>query len=164
MARSYPMLLFALLVLMVPVESAAGSGKLTGLREVRLEIKDLSRIEKELGLNEDSIKDHAFVLLRSKLPRLAVSESATSFVHVAPIIHFVTNQGGKKTGYYGFVLIRVFRRVMIVEIRKVTEVSVWEEIISIIGPLGSGHAATNVRESLNELLTNLAADWYRDNP
>ena len=164
MARLYTILLFALLVLVMPVESAALSGNLTGLRKVSIVVKDLDRVEKELGLNEDELKAHVLVLLWSKLPRLAVSESGTPVVHVAPLIEFIKTEGGKKTGYYGFVLIRIVRRIIIVETSKDTEASVWGEAFSVIGPLDFGNAVNNVRGVLDRLLTEFAADWYRDNP
>ena len=72
MARLYPMLLFALLVLMVPVESAGQYGQLAKLSEVGISVESLTRASKELGLTKEDIKNHVFVFLRSKLPRLEV--------------------------------------------------------------------------------------------
>ncbi len=54
MTRLYPMLLFALLVLVVPVESAGQDGQLARLIEVKIVVEDLSSDAKELGVNKDA--------------------------------------------------------------------------------------------------------------
>ncbi len=92
MARLYPMLLFALLVLMVPVESAGQDGQLAKLSEVQIVVEDLRQGEKELGLREDDIKNYVFVFLRSKLPRLAVKDS------VQPSVLIVINMTKGRIG------------------------------------------------------------------
>ena len=50
MARLYTILVFALLVLVVPVESAGQNGQLARLSEVHIVVERLSQDAKELGL------------------------------------------------------------------------------------------------------------------
>jgi len=61
MARFYTMLLFALLVLVMPVESAGQNGEIAKLSEVQIVVNNLSQESKELGLNMGEIKNHVFV-------------------------------------------------------------------------------------------------------
>ena len=99
MARLYPMLLFALLVLVVPVESAAQTGELAKLSKVKIVVEKLTQDSKELGLNEDDIIYQVFVYLRSKLSRLKVSKSADSTVYVNANILKSHLESGEVIGY-----------------------------------------------------------------
>ena len=82
MARLYTMLLFALLVLVMPVESAGQNGQLARLSEVDILVEQIRSEGKELGLNRDDIKNHVFVFLRSKLPGLAVKENVLPYIYI----------------------------------------------------------------------------------
>lgn len=56
----------------------------------------------------------------------------------------------------------VKRRGTIKKTGKDFPVIVWERMYSVRGPMGDTSA--HVRDSLDELLTDFAADWNRDNP
>ncbi|MEE8076888.1 MAG: hypothetical protein V3T60_14830 [Candidatus Binatia bacterium] len=162
MARLYPMLLFALLVLMVPVESA-GYAELAKLNEVSIIVQTFDRDAKELlTLNEDDIKNQVFVFFRSKLPNLKVKESSQSSVYIAANIGKIPAHGGT-AGYYGEVLLKVSRPVIIKKTGTLTyKAAVWSRSAILMGT--SGGATANVRVFLDQLLTKFAADWYRVNP
>ncbi len=162
MARLYPMLFFALLVLVVPVESAGQYGDLAKLSEVKILVEGLGSDAKELGVNEDNIKNHVFVFLRSMLPRLKVSESAVPYLYLNLNILYSETVGGKKTGYFGSIRIEIFRSVTINKTGSRIFSIVWRENMILNGPKDG--AAIAVRDSLDTLLTKFAAAWYRDNP
>ncbi len=82
MTRLYPRLLFALLALVVPVESAAQNGQLAKLSEIQILVEGLDQSQKRLRLNADEIITHVLVLLRSKLPRLVVKDSTDPYVYI----------------------------------------------------------------------------------
>jgi len=108
MSRLYPTLLFALLVLVVPVGSA-GFYELGKLSEVRIYIEKLGISERELGLNRDEIKNHVIELLQNKLPRLVVKESADTIVYIVITLDFMKS-GGDKSGYFGGIRIILWRK------------------------------------------------------
>jgi len=89
MSRLYLMLFFALLVLVVPVESAGQNGQLARLSEVHIVVERLSQDAKELGFNRDEIRNYVFVNLGRKLPRLVVNESAVPFIDIVANINKV---------------------------------------------------------------------------
>ena len=161
MARLYPMLLFALMVLVMPVESAGQNGQLAKLSEVKIVVEKLSRETKELGLKVGDIKNHAFVLLRSKLPRLVVKDSSAPYIYIRINIG-KGKSGDSVAGYYGAVIVEVKRIVTISKTGRVAFASLWNDGTILIGPKGG--AVSVVREVLDVFLTTVAADWYRDNP
>ena len=164
MARLYPMLLFALLVLVVPVESVGQESYLTKalnkLDEVKIvvEIYDDAR---ELGLNEEDIKNHVFVFLRSKMPSLKVKDSATPFLRVWSTLAFIKVEG-RKIGYHGDVNVEVLRLAVVSKSQRSALLIVWRHSILFTGPRGD--ASTDIKKSLDRLLTKFAAAWYVDNP
>ena len=163
MARLYTTLFFVLLVLMVPVESAAATGDLAKLSEIRIVIEHMGSNEKELGLNENDIKNHVFVFLRSKLPTLKVTESVVvPYVYINLNIAKYRTGSGAILGYVGSVRVHIERQVTIDKIGKLTAAPVWINSTLVSGL--QDKAVAHVRESLDDLLTAFAADWYRDNP
>ena len=162
MARLYRIFYLALLVLVVSVESAAQTGELARLSEVAILIETLSRDAKELGLNRDDIKNHVFVLMRSKLPRLIVNESADPYVYIRATLHIGKSKSGTKLNFYGAIQLHVKRRVSISKTGKSMFSDVWESIYIITGQMSDTNAQT--RHFLDLLVTKFAAEWYRDNP
>jgi hypothetical protein len=165
------MLLFALLVLVVLVESAV-SGVLTKFREVNIEvaihkqarlfgldedsIKNHHKQARLFGLDEDSIKNHVLVWLRSKVPRLVVNESAVPHIQT----QFNLNEIGGLV--FGSVGIEIVRQVTIKENDEDALACVWRTGFIIHSSLDSTRA--RALEFLDRSLTQFAADWYRDNP
>jgi hypothetical protein len=148
------MLLFALLVLVVLVESAV-SGVLTKFREVNIEVA-IHKQARLFGLDEDSIKNHVLVWLRSKVPRLVVNESAVPHIQT----QFNLNEIGGLV--FGSVGIEIVRQVTIKENDEDALACVWRTGFIIHSSLDSTRA--RALEFLDRSLTQFAADWYRDNP
>ena len=157
MYRLFLPLIFALLILAVPEESAGQYGGLTELSEVKIVVEELSREEKKLGLSEDQVKNHVFVLLQNKLRRRLVQDSVKPYVYVNINVG-ITDRGD----YYGTVKVDIYRQVTINKTGKIFLASVWSGGISLTGP--EGDAVNHVRSLLDQLLTGFAAAWYRDNP
>ena len=162
MVRLYIPYFFALLFLVVPEDSAGQQGDLAGLTEVRIEVFAFDKSDKELGLDSDDIKNHVFVLLRSKLPRLVVNESAAAGVYIRITLGIGETSSRKKTDYFGSVQLMVRRPVSILKTGMKSSAYVWETLSIMTGPMN--HAVSQTRETLELHLIKFAADWYRDNP
>jgi len=164
MARLFPILYFVLLVLLVPVESVGQESYLTKTLNKLDEVKIVVEIyddAKELGLNEEDIKNHVFVFLRSKMPSLKVKDSATPYLQVWSTLAFIKVEG-RKIGYYGDVKVEVLRLAVVSKSQRPALLIVWNSSILFTGPRGD--ASTDIKKYLDKLLTKFAADWYRDNP
>jgi len=162
MARLYPILLLALLILVLPVEAAGQYGQLGKLSELKIVVLPFSNYEKKLELNEDNIKNQIFEFLRSKLPRVSVKESAIEGLNV--IINLGENrlESGGKAGYNGLIDVRIYRLAKIKNNGLNTNVIVWSKGGSLAGPTSGGEAF--IKEVLAQLLAQFAADWNKDNP
>ena len=162
MVRLYLPLFLALLILTVPKESIGQNGQLANIHQIGIVIEDLTDDAKELGLTKHGLKNHALVLLRSKLPYLNVHESAPEKILIAVPLYYLTIDDRSKIGFYGSVMVRVFRPVTVNATGKLMRAVVWLESYTALSALDIGPAT--VREPLDQLLTIFAADWYRDNP
>lgn len=162
MARLYPILLFTLLILVLPGESAGQFGQLSNLSELKIVVLPFSNYEKKLGLSEDNIKNQVFEFLQSKLPRIAVKESAIEGLNV--IINLGENrlESGGKAGYNGLIDVRIYRPAKITNTGLNTNVIVWSKGGSLAGPPSGGEFF--VKNILDQLLAQFAADWNKDNP
>jgi hypothetical protein len=142
-----------------PVEEASAPGDMAKLLAVRVEVEDLWRDEKYLGLNKKEIETHAIASLLRKVPQLVVSESAKSVLQISTLIGVAEMVGGREKWYFGAILITVSRPVTILKTGRSTKAIVWNRLYSL-----PDMAAADVRENLERLLSDFAADWYRDNP
>ncbi len=162
MARLHPTPLFALLVLVVPVESAGQDGKLAKLSEVQIYVEKMGSSEEELGLNRNDINTQAIVLLARKLPRLKVNNSASPYVYILVNVGKDYLKSGKAIGYYGVVEIQVFRKVTINKTGRIVSAVLWSQNYRLSGSLSG--AVPNVQRGIDILLSNFAAAWKKDNP
>jgi len=163
MVRLFLSVFFALFILAVPKESVGQTGQLAGLTEIKILVENLSRAAKQSGLIGTQFKDHILDFLQSKLPRLAVAKSGDSFIDVSINIDYVTTASGRSNNdFNGSILLQIYRKVAVHKTAKVVLVPVWTKSFSLEGPLSSAHS--HVRDTLDDLLTKFAADWYRDNP
>ena len=162
MVRFYLPFFLALLFFVVPKESAAQSGNLAEMSEVAIVV--LNNLAKGITqvLDEREITNQALVLLRSKMPRLLVKDSADSivliFVNIAP----TATTTNPISGHFGFVSVGVQDNVTIVRTGKIGRGLLWYNIQDFSG--STSDINNNIREALDRLITALAADWYRDNP
>jgi len=161
MIRLYLSVFSALFILVVPKESVGQYGNFTDLSGVTIQVGKLGSVTKKLGIDETAIKNHALVLLRSKLPRLLVKDSADSTVYIHVDVGEVTT-GREAIGYYGFVTVSVSRVVTIMKTGKVTEADLFSGTQRLRGPLS--HTSDGVRGVIDNLLTSFAAAWSKDNP
>jgi len=161
MIRLYLSVFFALFVLVVPKESVGQNGELAKLNEVKIVLAALTSEQKKLGLKTQAITDHALVLLRSKLPRLSVKDSAIPYVYININIG-IGKVGGVARDYYGAIRVEIKRHVIINTTGKSFYAVVWDTGMRVTGPMND--AVDESRIVLELLLTQFAADWYRDNP
>jgi hypothetical protein len=148
--------------MVMPKEGSSASGDISKLLEVRVEVGDLGRDEMTLGLNKKVIETHAIVTLLRKLPRVVVNESAKSVVQIRTIFGTGKMVDGVEKWYFGAMMVSVVRPVTILKTGRSTKAIVWNRLYTLTGPLGT--TAADVRRNLERLLTDFAADWYRDNP
>ena len=161
MIRLYLPIFLALFILAVPKESVGQNGQLAGLTEVKIVTGALSAKAKELGLSKSQINQQVFVFLRSKLPSLSVSDTATPSIKVMVGLDPIRSSSKRELGYYGTITIKVYRHVLVSKSGKSVIAPVWTDGYSLHG---SDSAVSHVRGLLDTLLTSFAADWYRDNP
>jgi len=159
MIRLYLPFLLALLILATPRELVGLSvpSGLVRLQGVKITV-DLEGAAYKLGLNDESMKNRILVLLRRKLPRLRVSDKINlAFFSVSVLL-----KPSKERRYFGSVVAHAVRRVTIGDTAEDTVAIVWTSSFIIAAP--SNKLRNGVREALDELTTEFAADWYRDNP
>ena len=161
MVRLYLPFFLALFILVVPKESEGQYGKLAELTEVRIVVENLKEAKEKLGLTSKDVENHVLVLLRSKLPGLEVSRSLSSLLYININLGLATSHG-KPFGYFGAIDVEVRREVIIIGTKKTIMATVWNTGSRMIG--NTNQVSNKVRETLEELLTEFAADWYRDNP
>ncbi len=142
---------------------------LTKLKSVCVYVDALDRdIYRHLGLSKEAISNHVYVWLKGKLPRLRVDrytgthtgacEFRAPTIRVTVSLGVGTTVGGRKTDYYGSVRIQLIRK---------TQWETGEDIVGvaydngtiITGPLKSS-SANHVYDSLDDLLTDFAAQYY----
>ncbi len=156
MIRLYLPLFLALLLFMVPRESMGQNGELAQINSVTIVVR-VTDEAKHMGQTEDVIKDTTLVLLRSKLRRLEIKKSATPYVYVTISVNRSQNPGN-----FGSVSVSINRSVTINQTGKIVSAPIWNDSIIFEGPPNQLDAG--VRYALDRLITNFAADWYRDNP
>lgn len=156
------LLAFASLLLPSTAGTATFPGALANLSKVRIVISlNAGRVEGE-SLTEDLLRDEVTVLLRAKLPQLALTgDRSASFLWIEGTIDQVSTGIGK-TGYYGAIVSQLNRPGIIEAAQRPAMVVVWLRYATLVGP--PGRARGQIREMLDQMLTWLAAGWYRDNP
>ncbi len=162
MCRLLLMFFLALLFLAEPKESTGQSAELAKLHDVTLVVEDLDRREKELGLNEESLKNHTLALLQSKVPRLTVNQPSAEGSLLVDATFGMIKREGKTVRYYGVLEVEAFRLVAIKKTEAIIWAPVWDGqyILS-----GLPHKATaQVKETLELIITDFAAQWHQDNP
>jgi len=162
MVRLYLPFFLALLFLVVPKESAAQYGNFAEMSEVSILVEIRGTETEKLLFDAPVIKNQALVLLRSKLPRLLVKDSADSVVSVSVYAGKTKTVGGRTIGHFGYLSVGVSRKVRIIKSGTITHGYLWYNTMAIIGP--TSDVMENVRPALDRFITDFAAAWYRDNP
>jgi len=131
MVRVYLPFFLALFILVVPKESVGQLGHLAEVNDINITVEDIGSDEQKLGFKKQEIQSHVFVLLRSKLPRLAVRDVSYSTIYVNINIG-LTNTGS----YYGSVRVEILRPATIKKTGKLTTGTFWIRDTRLSGPPG----------------------------
>ena len=140
-------------------------GPLTSLRQTSIMVA-LNADTKALGFSRKSLESQMLVGLRRDIPRLAIRESARPFLYLIVNVGRLTS-GTQERGFAACVSLEMKRPVTILEDGGIGEVTfalatVWDR-----GTLLGGSRRDmrqQVKDSIDELLTEFAADYYRQNP
>ncbi len=164
MSRLYIALIHFLPILLfvaVPEESAGQTGRLASLQRIRIVVEDVGVHGEKSGVTRDFLVNQTLNLLRSKTPRLIVSQGTDAFLWINTRLA-LTNMGDGKTVYYGAVWVGAYRPVIIKKTGQPITGMVWYRARSITGPLNG--AVSQVQDSLDKILTQFASEWEKDNP
>ena len=147
-----------------PQETMVG---LTRLRQTSIVVESLDADAKTLGFSIKSLESQMLVGLRRDIPKLAVRESALPTLYVKVLALSEIYAAGQKSGFCVFVSLRMVRPVTILEDVGFGEVTfdlakVWDEGSIVSGPPSS--IRQQLKNSIDEKLTQFAADHYRQNP
>jgi len=163
MAKAW--LTFFFLFLVCPAEvwsQTQPKGNLAKLSQVKVLVQELSQEAKDAELTDEDLKTHALSILKSKLPKLLVSDTANEFIAIRINFGKLSRPGGEKPDYFSGVDVELWRLVRIRSTGKDTVAMVWGDGHILKGPLPK--ALTSIRDSLTILLSELADDWMADNP
>ena len=105
--------------------------------------------------------------LRRDIPSLAIRESALPYLYLEVLVLRETYVGGRERGFSASVMLSMKRPVTILEDVMVGEVTfamatVWHKVELLTG--SREYVRQRVKESIDEKLTQFAADYYRQNP
>ncbi len=136
------------------------------LRETSILVEPLNADAKALGLSKKSLESQMLVGLRRDIPRLAIRESALPYLYLNVTVVRERTVGGQEFGFSVFVSLEMVRPVTILEDVGDGEVTfalatVWDR-----GGLLTGSRRgmrQHVKDSIDEKLTEFAADYYRQN-
>jgi len=99
--------------------------------------------------------DHVSVLLHQKIPPLKEQEDANAWL----IVEYITTVRG------GLVAVSVYRWAMVSGAQAMSFVKVWDDHKLILGGGGDIPAYKHmIKDITEEIITSLAADYYRANP
>src|SRR6266478_3083303 len=140
--------------------------ELKDLHQVSIVIEKLGDSEKRVGLTEEALQSQTLVALKRDLPRLEVKEDAIPFLYVNTIATRVHFESGGDLGTALCLSIQLKRSVMVLnDDRRVIGgmvTTVWETGTLLVG--SSENMASRVRDKINDLMTQFAAAYYRQNP
>ena len=142
-------------------------GPLTSLRQAFILVEPLPPDAKTVGLSRKSLESHLLVGLRRDIPKLAVRESALPTLYLSVTALRETYVGGQESGFAVCVILKMQRLATIlhdVGVGDVTleSVTVWDNGTILVGSRTS--IRQQVKDSIDEMLTLFAADYYRQNP
>lgn len=147
-----------------PQETKAGP--LTRLHQTYIGVEPLSAAAKTVGLSRKSLESQMLVGLRRDIPKLAVRESARPALYLVVTV-LSTRIGGKDVAFAAVVRLQMMRPVTILEDVGVGEVTFVMATVWDIGTVLTGSRRSmrqQVKDEIDELFTEFAADYYRQNP
>jgi len=136
------------------------------LGSVKIVVEDLNPGGREVGLTTDWLESVLLVALKRDLPRLRIGKDFLSFVYLNVHVMKEHTVGGRLQGCAAAVDLKVYRPAHILSDDLGSRVlfavvTVWQK-----GDLLSGSCDSigqQVKESVDKLVTRLAADYYRAN-
>ncbi len=151
--------------LCAPTERSRGQRlpPLGTLGQVSIIVEGLSPEDKELGLNENELKEQVVVLLRNKVPGLNIVQSSVDAVHLKVALDFERNFLGQKSGFFGSISLAVHHAAAISGSGNHQSTEVWKKGFVMSGSLEE-IVPNRVGSVVNRLTTLLAADWLEANP
>lgn len=162
MSRFYLPFFLILFFLLCPEISAGQSAELARLQSVTVEIDKLDRSERELGMNEALLSEHALALLRSKVPLLKVNQPSAEGTLLVDATLGIVKKDGKTIRYYGVLEVEAFRLVAIQKNEQLIWAPVWDGQYILTGR--PEQAVDQVKDTLGLIITEFAAKWHQDNP
>ena len=143
-------------------------GPLTRLRQTAIVVESLNADAKTLGLSRKSFESQMLVGLRRDIPRLAVRESGPPYLYLRVNVGRLRMERGREVGFSACVSLQMARAVTILEDVGVGDVvtmdfgRVWDRTELVAE--SPSNIRQLVKDSIDELLTEFAADYYRQNP
>jgi len=165
-----PVLACVLLCVFAAPESTKAQ-KLKGLHAACIVIESPDKETEDVGLTKESLTDQIVVALKRDIPKLKI-ESSSQRASLSCVYLEITSLE-TTTGIASFVSLSLRRPVAILEEDKgniMTDPNylnyllapVWNRGCLLIG--GKVRHAARVRDQINQYLTALAAEYYKDNP
>jgi hypothetical protein len=148
-----------LLLFLAPLSNAQVLKELT---QVSIVVEELGKTEKDIGLSEEALESQTLVGLKRDLPKLKIRKDADSWVYVN-----VLSTAAGSNGVAVSIELEVKRPVKILSDLSYSEISetsatVWGKGKLLTGP--KYDMASRIREAISQMITDLAAAYYRDNP
>jgi hypothetical protein len=148
------------LLLIIPFASTRAQ-KLQGLKEVRIVVEELDEEAKRAGLTPDKLESIALIALRRDLPSVKVVQT-----HADDWLYVRVSVIGQATGYVAAVETQLYRSVFIVQgdgkLSEWVSAAVWETS-SLLTSSAVG-TEQMIQNAMNNHLTKLIADYYKQNP
>lgn len=151
---SYVLVIGVTMCLLV-VPALADDGRLASLACVRVNVESSPRDEDAFGIRRDGLDSGVLVRLRAKLPRLAVRADCNNILYVKLGIDHL----GERPGYYGGVLLQVYRPVRLLETGETITAATFSALGVVKGP-SPGHQ--HVLQTIEGLLDEFGAAYYKD--
>ena len=116
-----------------------------------------------LGPSPDELRQALLVAVRSKLPRLVVSETCTDRLRLWFYLKDISS-AGRLDAFYGHMELKLFRPALLLDSRASITPAVWASTVAYFHGPKSGARERSFR-FLDELVTQFAAEYYEaENP
>lgn len=165
---SRAVVLIVLLILVAGTQLASAQ-ELKELGEVKIVVEPLDPDARAARLTKSNLESQTLVALKRDIPRLTVRGGAFPYIYINLVVIRQKLVSGREMAYFACLSVFLMRPVDILPDSIIdgdpvhsTLASVWSK--GKVLSAAKEDMAQFVRESLDELLTEFAADYYRDNP
>lgn len=152
----------------LPVEA-----DLKNVNKIKILLENLPKAAIELGLTKEIIEDEILVTLKSKLPKIEITDKESEVIlYVNLSILKNKFKGGGEDGTFNFTMdleVYYFASVLYPNIYnpksiKISKIVLWDCLYGIGSNYENENCWEAIKESLNVRLTSFCAKWYKDNP